>query len=68
MTEKVDVHDSSTIPANDRANALNAVIDKIGETVNPRYAKAIKSISENNVRGIVARPSGHRNNAPCLMP
>jgi len=53
--------------ANDRANALNAVTGRIGDTVNPRYAKLIRSISENNVRGIAARPSGHRNNAPGLM-
>lgn len=53
--------------ANDRANALNAVIDRIGNTVNPRYAKVIQGISDNNVRGVVTRPPGHRNNAPGLM-
>jgi len=53
--------------ANDRARALNAVIDRLGETVNPRYAKIVQSISDNNVRGFIDRPSGHRNNAPALM-
>src|SRR3989442_351147 len=53
--------------ANDRANALDAVIRKLGDVVNPRYAKVIRSISENNVRGFITRPSGHRNNAPGLM-
>jgi uncharacterized membrane protein YccC len=54
--------------ASDRAKALNAVIDRMGKTVNPRYAKIIKHISDNNVRGFMDRPSGHRNNAPALMP
>lgn len=54
--------------AHDRARALNAVIDSLGETVNPRYAKIVQQISENNVRGFMDRPSGHRNNAPALMP
>jgi hypothetical protein len=53
--------------ANDRANALNTVIDSIGKTVNPRYAKLIQGISEGNLRGFAARPSGHRNNAPGLI-
>jgi hypothetical protein len=53
--------------ANDRARALNAVIDSLGETVNPRYAKIVRNISEDNVRGFVDRPAGHRNNAPALM-
>jgi uncharacterized membrane protein YccC len=53
--------------ANDRATALNAVIDKLGETVNPRYVKIVQKISDDNVRGFVDRPSGHRNNAPALM-
>ena len=53
--------------ANDRARALSAVIDSLGETVNPRYAKIVRNISEDNVRGFMDRPSGHRNNAPALM-
>jgi len=53
--------------ANDRARALNAVIDRMGDTVNPHYAKIVRTISDNNVRGFVDRPSGHRNNAPALM-
>jgi hypothetical protein len=53
--------------ANDRARALNAVIDSLGETVNPRYAKIVQGISDDNVRGFMDRPSGHRNNAPALM-
>lgn len=53
--------------ANDRAKALNAVIDSLGETVNPRYAKIVRRISDDNVRGFMDRPSGHRNNAPALM-
>lgn len=48
----------------DRAAALDAVIKDIGDTVNPRYAKAIRDISASNIRGFVARPSNHRNNAP----
>lgn len=50
--------------ANDRANALDSIIKRMGDTVNPRYAKVIRSISEKNLRGFVARPSRHRNNAP----
>ena len=53
--------------ANDRARALNEVIDRLGKTVNPRYAKIVQAISDNNVRGFMDRPSGHRNNAPALM-
>lgn len=53
--------------ARDRFNALDAVIDKVGDTVNPRYSKLIRSISDKNVRGVLSRPSGHRNNAPGLM-
>jgi len=53
--------------ANERAKALSAVIDKVGDTVNPRYAKLIRTISDNNVLGLVGRPPGHRNNAPGLM-
>ncbi len=53
--------------ARDRSNALNDVIDKIGDTVNPRYAKIARRISEENVRGFIDRPAGHRNNAPMLM-
>ena len=53
--------------AQDRAKALDALIDKIGDTVNPRYGKLIRIISNNNVLGSLTRPSGHRNNAPGLM-
>jgi hypothetical protein len=53
--------------ARDRFDALDAVIDTISETVNPRYSKLIRSISDNNVRGLLARPPDHRNNAPGLM-
>ena len=53
--------------AYDRARALEAVIDRIANTVNPRYAKLIRRVSENNLRGSSARPFGHRNNAPGLM-
>lgn len=53
--------------ANDRANALDAVIDKIGEIVNPRYATVIRTISKSNLLGFTARSSDHRNNAPGLM-
>lgn len=53
--------------ANERAKALDAVIEQVSKTVNPRYAKVIQEISEKNVRGVVARPSNHRNNAPGLM-
>jgi hypothetical protein len=53
--------------AQDRARALAVVIEKIGSTVNPRYAKTIRKISDDNVRGVIARPPGHRNNAPGLM-
>jgi hypothetical protein len=41
--------------ANDRANALDAVIHKICEMINPRYAKAIRDISKRNVLGFTAR-------------
>jgi hypothetical protein len=53
--------------ANDRAKALNALIDRMGQIVNPRYAKLIESISTNNVLGFMSRPPHHRNNAPSLM-
>lgn len=53
--------------ANDRAKALNTVIDKLGDAVNPRYAKIVRRISDNNVHGFINRPSGHSNNAPVLM-
>jgi hypothetical protein len=53
--------------AHDRANALNAVIDKLGDTVNPCYRRVIRTISDNNVLGSLTRPSGHHNNAPGLM-
>lgn len=54
--------------AHDRARALNSVIDNLGETVNPRYAKIVQQISDRNVRGFIDRPSGHQNNAPSQMP
>jgi hypothetical protein len=53
--------------ANDRAKALNGLIDKMGRTVNPRYAKLIEGISTKNVLGFMSRPLHHRNNAPGLM-
>jgi hypothetical protein len=53
--------------ASDRLKALDAVIDRIGDTVNPRYSKLIRSIPDKNVQGLPARPSSHRNNAPGLM-
>lgn len=53
--------------ANARADALRTVLDRIGDTVNPRYAKLIRRISEDNVRAFGTRPPGHRNNAPGLM-
>ncbi len=53
--------------ANDRANALRAVLDTIGDTINPRYARLMRRISEGNIRGFDKRPPGHRNNAPGLM-
>jgi hypothetical protein len=53
--------------ANQRAKALSSVIDRIGDTVNPRYAKQVREISDKNVAGFIDRPSGHRNNAPALM-
>jgi hypothetical protein len=54
--------------ADDRAHGLDAVIDKLGKIVNPRYARIVRDISDKNVRGVLDRPSGHRNNAPALMP
>lgn len=53
--------------ANDRAKALNAVIDKVGEAVNPQYTKVVKGISDRNVLGFVGRPPQHQNNAPALL-
>ena len=53
--------------AHERALALDALIDKLGVTVNPRYAQTIRRISECNVRGLAGRLFGHRNNAPGLM-
>jgi hypothetical protein len=53
--------------ADERAKALDAVIERIGSTVNPRYAKVIQGISANNLRGFAATQSEHRNNAPGLM-
>jgi hypothetical protein len=53
--------------ANDRANALKAVLHRIGDTINPRYAKLIRRISEDNVRVFGTRPPGRHNNAPGLM-
>ena len=53
--------------ANDRAKALDAVIGNIGKIVHPRYTKLIHDISEKNVRGFVARPPDHQNNAPAPM-
>lgn len=58
-----DAHKTAT----DRARALDAVIDSLGETVNPRYAKIVRQISDENVRGFLDRSSEHRNNAPGLM-
>ena len=44
--------------ANDRANALDAVINAIGDTVNPRYAKLIRSISKTTCSALPhARPA-----------
>jgi len=53
--------------AQERANALNAVIDKLGDSVNPRYARVMRTISDKNVVGIMARPRGQPNNAPGSM-
>ena len=53
--------------ANDRAKVLNTVIDRIGSTLNPRYAKVIEGISADNLLGLAGRQSGHRNNAQGLM-
>lgn len=53
--------------AADRANALNAVIDRMGNALTPRYAEIVRRISDDNVQGLLGRPPGHRNNAPALM-
>jgi hypothetical protein len=53
--------------ANKRSEALDAVIDKLGNKVNPHYAEVVRRISDENVRGVLSRPAGHRNNAPALM-
>lgn len=53
--------------ANERARALDDLIGKIGNDVNPRYAAAIRRISEKNVLGTQSRPFDHQNNAPGLI-
>ncbi len=52
--------------ANERAKALSAVIDKVGDTVNPRYAKLIRTISDNNVLGLFFLILLRRVPCPCL--
>jgi len=47
--------------ANDRANALNKIIDRYALLVNPRYAKIIKRISQENIMALAA---GQKSNAP----
>lgn len=53
--------------ASDRFRALDAVIDRIGDSVNPHYTKLAKRISDDNVSGSVDRPFNRPNNAPMLV-
>lgn len=50
--------------ANDRANALNKIIDRYSLLVNPRYTKILKRISQENITALAA---GQKSNAPGLF-
>ena len=50
--------------AADRAQALTAAAEKLGETVNPRYKRVIRRVSETNLAAMAA---GHSINAPGLL-
>ena len=49
--------------ANERANRLNALLDKLGKLVNPACAKHIARISQANVMSLGMKPEV-KNNAP----
>lgn len=53
--------------ANDRAIALDDLISRLGDKVNPRYMRAIREASSANLHGFLNRPPGHRNNSPGNM-
>ncbi len=47
--------------AKDRYHAMKALINKLGQDINPRYTKKMRSISESNIEYLA---TGHRPNAP----
>ena len=53
--------------ATERSKALDSVIDKVGNEVNPRYAGIVKRISDENIKGFVDRPANYCSNAPAVM-
>ncbi|WP_236166330.1 hypothetical protein [Pseudomonas juntendi] len=64
LDEILTVLFSSSVPtATERANRLDALLDRYGELVNPAYAQAIKKISRDNVIGQAQRGT-MKTNAP----
>lgn len=57
---------SSIATANERAKRLEALLDSYGQIANPKYAKAIKKISQDNLLGQAKRGS-LKTNAPGAM-
>ena len=61
---KVLMNEQAYRSAADRAKAIEALLDVMGKTVNPRYAKSIQAASNANLQHLAERPLGYSNNAP----
>ena len=64
---RILMNESAYASANDRAKALDMLLEKLGAVVNPRYMKAIGAASVSNLLGSVDRPLDSRPNAPGNM-
>ncbi len=53
--------------ANERAKALDQLLDKLGDAANPKYMHAIRAASSSNLMGFLKRPPGQSKNSPANM-
>jgi hypothetical protein len=62
LEETLQILFGSRFPtANERANALSALLDKFSKSANPKYAKIIKTMGEENIRSIASGSQAHKN-------